>query len=350
MPLLDDKVQQVQEMVNQLNNIYDQNIPLSGSNILQTKKTIEAFLHEHQASFSLWLEMLWSELRFFENLLTFEGDDYLEYYGHRLSQQALINGCVAILYDKEGNQKMFSAVPQKVDSNGDILSARLFLNTLFLGAPNEETPDYKKYQDKVVSNEIAVFWKFNSLGITQLWQWFSWINILDHIMRILQFNIPFSLQTWAVKTDDEINDQKKQEVEQLVNKRKNWMLIRRDKYGSGDDIQMIEAKSHPNEYSKIDFHTFQNLMNYYTGHYTNIAEKTDRNLSAEVDINNVHFYINQMEWLREAKVFIRDYNKYFNKNASVRFTYDLKTEETEGEQTNGSKESTDTTNKTQPTS
>ena len=116
------------------------------------------------------------------------------------------------------------------------------------------------------------------------------------------------------------------------------MLIRRDKYGSGDDIQMIEAKSHPNEYSKIDYHTFQNLMNYYTGHYTNIAEKTDRNLNAEVDINNVHFYINQMEWLREAKVFIRDYNKFFNKQASVKFTYDLKTEEVEGEKDNGSKE------------
>ena len=157
MNLLDSKVQQVQEMVNQLNEIYDQNIPLTGSNILQTQKTIEAFLHEKQATFSLWLEILWSELRFFENILTFENDEYLELYGHRLSQQALINGCVAILYDKQGNQKMFSAVPQKVDSNGDILSARLFLNTLFLGAPNEETPDYKTYQNKVISRTEAVF-------------------------------------------------------------------------------------------------------------------------------------------------------------------------------------------------
>ena len=154
----------IEQLLSNLNSIIAnrQNVPITGSNELTVDSIIKAFTDLGSKrpfqQYDLFLQMLWSELRYFENLLTFENDEYLEMYGHRIAQQTLFNGTVAIGKDYNDAEKkmMMACVPITVDANGDVATAKGYLTPLFFGQiPPQERDDM--YKDKIITQQDFAF-------------------------------------------------------------------------------------------------------------------------------------------------------------------------------------------------
>ena len=157
------------------------------------------------------------------------------------------------------------------------------------------------------------------------------IGVLIKIINMLQLNIGAGMFKYLYRFEGAYSDAIVEEIKALTSPYSNVVLMANDPTEGAQrkDISAIRGdnKTPPNVFTQQDLAHFMNLMAYFTGEFTNLSEKTsERNINAEVTVNASYFSISQQEFLREAKLGVYWYNKIFNANASVRFTYDVQQE------------------------
>ena len=102
---------------------------------------------------------MWAKIRYFQNMLQFTGDKYLEYYGHRLSQCALFGGAVAIveyplgLGDELSDKVIIPISPLESDMNGNITKARSFTTPFFAGLAQKSERDRRMFDQKIITKD-----------------------------------------------------------------------------------------------------------------------------------------------------------------------------------------------------
>lgn len=324
----------------------DKNFPISNSNILQVKEYINSWINKREGkAINLRLQFMWAKIRYFQNMLQFSGDKYLEYYGHRLAQCALFGGAVAIVEYPLGQDELSDKVilpisPLESDMNGNITKAMSFTTPFFAGLSKKSERDQKTFDQKIVTkNGIkgsraitkACFFKWESTGITFLWILIPFINIIIKIVNMLQINLDAGMFRYLYKFTGAPSKEILNELDLINETRSNIVILRKD----NNDISKKElttindgAKTPPNFFTQQDLAHFMNLMAYVTGEFTNLSEKTsERNINAEVKVNSSYFSITQLEFLREFRLGVYHYNKVFNKKAKVEFTYDIQEKE-----------------------
>ena len=331
----------------------DQNFPISNSNILQVKNYIDSWINKKEGkAINLRLQVMWAKIRYFQNMLQFSGDKYLEYYGHRLAQCALFGGAVAIVEyplgeDELSNKVILPISPLESDMNGNITKAMSFTTPFFAGLSKKSERDQKTFDQKIVTkNGIkgsraitkACFFKWESTGITFLWILIPFINIIIKIVNMLQINLDAGMFRYLYKFTGAPSKEIIKELDLINDTRSNIVILRKDTSDvSRKELTTINdgAKTPPNFFTQQDLAHFMNLMAYVTGEFTNLSEKTsERNINAEVKVNSSYFSITQLEFLREFKLGVYQYNKVFGKKAKVEFTYDI--QEKEDQESTGS--------------
>ena len=321
------------------------NFPISNSNILQIKEYLNSWLDQGGKDIiNLRLQMMWSKVRYFENLLEFTNDEFLESYGHRLSQAMLFYGACAVAELKNGGEDELSnkvILPVSAissDANGNVTSGKTFCGTLFAGLGSKSDYDRNMFDNKIITkngienNSVvnkAVFFKWESIGITYLWMLLPFIDILIKIINMLQINLGAGMHKYLFQLEGGYSPEIVNEVRQLTSPYSNVVLLHKNLKEPGrKSIGTINenSSSPPNVFTQQDLAHFMNLMSYFTAEFTNLSEKQERNINAEVTVNASYFSISQQEFLREARLAVKFYNKTFNKNASVDFTYNIKKE------------------------
>lgn len=159
------------------------------------------------------------------------------------------------------------------------------------------------------------------------------IDVLIKIINMLQLNIGAGMHKYLYRFEGAYSDSIVEEIKALTSPYSNVVLIAQDpsQEAQRKEITTIRGddKTPPNVFTQQDLAHFMNLMSYFTGEFTNLSEKNERNINAEVTVNASFFSISQQEFLREAKLGVRAYNKTFGANATVRFTYDVAKESKE---------------------
>ena len=324
-----------------------ENYPVSNSNIFQTKQYLKAWLEKGNGkAINFRLQMMWAKIRYFENMLEFEGDDFLEYYGHRLAQCAIFGGAVAVVeypmgYDDPLHNRVILPIsPTKNDLNGNIVEAKAFTAPFFAGLTTKSFQDQKLFNGKIITTkglkgsraiQKACFFKWESTGITFLWILIPFIEVLVKIINMLQINLSAGMFRYLYKFTGTPSKQILDELELINEQKSNIVVLRKD---TGDvnkkELTTINdgAKNPPNFFTQQDLAHFMNLMAYVTGEFTNLSEKTsERNINAEVKVNSSYFSITQLEFYREFKLGVYFYNKTFGAKAKVKFTYDIQEKE-----------------------
>ena len=326
------------------------NYPTSSSNILQVKEYLKSWLNQGNSDIiNLRLQMMWSKIRYFQNLLKFENDPFLEIYGHRLCQTMIIAGAVAVADFPAGgknylkNRVIIPISPISADINGNIIQAKTFCAPFFAGLLTKTEFDRKMFDNKIITengikgnNSInkAVFFKWESIGITYLWMLLPFIGILIEIINMLQINLGAGMHKYLYKFEGAYSMDLVDEIKALGSRYSNIVLMTKDP-SEGPSKKAIETiagdnKTPPNIFTQQDLAHFMNLMAYFTGEFTNLSEKTsERNINAEVTVNASYFSISQQEFLREAKIALEFYNEKFAANATVDFVYNIQNETSE---------------------
>ena len=323
------------------------NFPISNSNILQIKEYLKSWLEAGNSDIiNLRLQMIWSKIRYFQNLLKFENDPFLEIYGHRLCQTMIIAGAVAVADFPNGgtsylkNRVIIPISPISADINGNIIKAKTFCAPFFAGLLTKTEFDRKMFDNKIITEEgikgnssinKAVFFKWESIGITYLWMLLPFISILIEIINMLQINLGAGMHKYLYKFEGAYSEDLVDEVKALGSKYSNIVLMAKDpsQGPSKKEITTIagDNKTPPNIFTQQDLAHFMNLMAYFTGEFTNLSEKTsERNINAEVTVNSSYFSISQQEFLREAKIGLEFYNEVFGATATVDFVYNIQNE------------------------
>ena len=331
------------------------NFPISNSNIFQTKEYLKAWLKKGNGqAINFRLQIMWAKIRYFENLLEFEGDKFLEYYGHRLSQCAIFGGAVAIveyplgLDDPLSNRVIMPVSPIKNDLNGNIIEARAFTGPFFAGLSGKNKKDRVMFDNKIITPQgikgsqaikKACFFKWESTGITFLWILIPFIEVIIKIINMLQINLSAGMFRYLYKFTGPVSQQILDEIDLINDDNTNIIVLRKDSNEvSKKELSTINdgAKTPPNFFTQQDLAHFMNLMAYVTGEFTNLSEKTsERNINAEVKVNSSYFSISQLEFFREFKLGVYFYNKTFGSNARVKFTYDIQEKEDQENQKGG---------------
>ena len=323
------------------------NYPISSSNIFQIKKYLESWLEAGKNDvINLRLQMMWSKIRYFQNLLKFENDKFLQFYGHRLSQAMLFYGACAVAeFPRGGDSELRNKViipisPIVSDINGNIVQAKTFCAPFFGGLAEKTAYDKLIFDNKVITeNGIqgnsdinkAVFFKWESIGLTYMWMLLPFIDILIKIINMLQINIGAGMHKYLYQFEGAFSEDLINEIKQLSSPYSNVVLLHKDPSmgASRKNISTIagDNKTPPNIFTQQDLAHFMNLMAYFTAEFTNLSEKTsERNINAEVTVNASFFSISQQEFLREAQLAIEFYNEIFKASATVGFTYDVQKE------------------------
>ena len=320
--------------------------PISNSNILQVKEFLQSWLSDGNSDIvNLRLQMMWSKIRYFQNLLKFENDEFLEFYGHRLCQTMIIAGAVAVADFNNGSEDPLEKrviIPisgVSGDINGNIVTAKTYCAPFMSGLLAKTDYDQRNFDNKIITkNGIkgnksvtkACFFKWESVGITYMWMLLPFIDVLIKIINMLQLNIGAGMFKYLYRFEGAYSDSIVEEIKALTSPYSNVVLMAQDPSTGAQrkDITTIRGddKTPPNVFTQQDLAHFMNLMSYFTGEFTNLSEKNERNINAEVSVNASYFSISQQEFLREAKLGVRWYNKTFNANATVRFTYDVQQE------------------------
>ena len=328
-------------------NAQNKNFPVSNSNILQVKEFLKNWLDDGNADLvNLRLQMMWSKIRYFQNLLTFANDDFLEFYGHRLCQTMIVGGAVAVAEFNSGSDDplksrvLIPVSPETGDINGNIVSAKTYCAPFMAGLLAKTDYDQKNFDNKIITEQgikgnslvnKACFFKWESVGLTYLWMLLPFISVLIKIINMLQLNIGAGMFKYLYRFEGAYSDAIVEEIKALTSPYSNVVLMAQDPTDGAQrkDISAIRGdnKTPPNVFTQQDLAHFMNLMAYFTGEFTNLSEKTsERNINAEVTVNASYFSISQQEFLREAKLGVYWYNKTFDANATVRFTYDVQQE------------------------
>lgn len=317
--------------------------PVNTSNIFEVKAYLDAWLQNNSNFINIHLQLLWSKIRYFQNLLKFSGDEFLELYGHRIVQTAIVSGAAAIVGGVAEDEKMIlGCSPQIIDHLGNIEKAKVFIAPWFQGTGTQTL--LKRFNGKTVTKSgiekqqgkynLVVFYKFESIGITYLLMLLPMLSILKDIFTMFQINLPHGLYRFMYRYDEDVDEAVVDELSQLINDRFANLWIFKKRSADNDVIAVnnnasTKLTNSPNQFVKEDFAWIQNFMSYLTGEFTNLSEKNERNINAEVQVNTSYFSITQQEYLREAKIFCYHYNKVFNASADVQFTYDIKSEATD---------------------
>lgn len=126
---------------------------------------------------------MWSKIRYFQNLLTFENDEFLEYYGHRLCQTMIVGGAVAVASFNNGEQDALAKkvilpiAPIAGDINGNIVTAKTYCAPFMSGLLAKTDYDLRNFDNKEITkngiknNKLvtqACFFKWESIGLTYL--------------------------------------------------------------------------------------------------------------------------------------------------------------------------------------
>ena len=323
------------------------NYPISNSNIFQVKRYLDAWLKKKEGrAINLRLQFMWAKIRYFENLLEFKNDTFLEYYGHRLAQCCLFAGAGAVIEyprgmgDELSNKVIMPISPIESDLNGNITKGKCFTGPFFAGLAKKSELDQKYFNAKMVTQKgisgskaitKASFFKWESTGITFLWILIPFIEIIVKIINMLQINLTAGMFRYLYKFTGPPSEQIIREIDTINDPDTNIIILRKDTSDiSKKDLSTINdgAKTPPNFFTQQDLAHFMNIMAYVTAEFTNLSEKTsERNINAEVKVNSSYFSISQMEFLREFKLGVYFYNKTFNKTAEVGFTYDIQAKE-----------------------
>lgn len=336
----------IAELETKKQNQKGNNFPISNNNILQVKEFLQSWLNDGNADVvNLRLQMMWSKIRYFQNLLTFANDKFLEYYGHRLCQTMIVGGAVAVAEFNSGSDEplksrvIIPVSPESGDINGNIVTAKTYCAPFMAGLLAKTDYDQRNFDNKVITaqgikgNSLvnkACFFKWESVGLTYLWMLLPFIGVLIKIINMLQLNIGAGMFKYLYRFEGAYSDAIVEEIKALTSPYSNVVLMAQDPAEGAQrkDITTIRGddKTPPNVFTQQDLAHFMNLMAYFTGEFVNLSEKNERNINAEVTVNASYFSISQQEFLREAKLGVYWYNKTFNANASVRFTYDVQQE------------------------
>lgn len=102
---------------------------------------------------------MWAKIRYFENLLEFKNDTFLEYYGHRLAQCCLFAGAGAVIEyprgmgDELSNKVIMPISPIESDLNGNITKGKCFTGPFFAGLAKKSELDQKYFNAKMVTQK-----------------------------------------------------------------------------------------------------------------------------------------------------------------------------------------------------